>query len=187
MVPKSQGGPGLFVSMGGGVERSWKLSDHWYLTGEVQSNGASSALIGHRLSVPRSRRERRFPLRRSHSRARRLRRQQALQSEDRDEHRHHGRSAAHRRRAHAQGGAVPAADARCDRDAESRIRSTTSSRRSCRKTGCAWTSTPAWVSESSAGRFSKVRFVRPAPAARRSRQHCADARRATAAVAAVAA
>lgn len=46
MVPKSQGGPGLFVSFGGGVERSWKLSDHWYLTGELQSNGAVSALIG---------------------------------------------------------------------------------------------------------------------------------------------
>jgi Family of unknown function (DUF6603) len=46
MVPKSQGGPGLFVSFGGGVERSWKLSDHWYLTGEVQSAGAVSALIG---------------------------------------------------------------------------------------------------------------------------------------------
>jgi hypothetical protein len=46
MVPKSQGGPGLFVSLGGGVERSWKLSDHWYLTGELQSAGAVSALIG---------------------------------------------------------------------------------------------------------------------------------------------
>ena len=46
MVPKSQGGPGLFVSLGGGVERSWKLSDHWYLTGELQANGAVSALIG---------------------------------------------------------------------------------------------------------------------------------------------
>lgn len=46
MVPKSQGGPGLFVSFGGGLERSWKLSDHWYLTGEVQSAGAVSALIG---------------------------------------------------------------------------------------------------------------------------------------------
>jgi hypothetical protein len=46
MVPTSQGGPGLFVSLGGGVERSWKLSDHWYLTGELQANGAVSALIG---------------------------------------------------------------------------------------------------------------------------------------------
>ena len=46
MVPKAQGGPGLFVSFGGGVERSWKLSDHWYLTGELQSAGAVSALIG---------------------------------------------------------------------------------------------------------------------------------------------
>jgi hypothetical protein len=46
MVPKSQGGPGLFVSFGGGVERSWKLSDHWFLTGELQSAGAVSALIG---------------------------------------------------------------------------------------------------------------------------------------------
>lgn len=46
MVPKSQGGPGLFVSFGGGVERSWKLSDHWYLTGELQAAGAVSALIG---------------------------------------------------------------------------------------------------------------------------------------------
>lgn len=46
MVPKSQGGPGLFVSLGGGVERSWQLSDHWYLTGELQSAGAVSALIG---------------------------------------------------------------------------------------------------------------------------------------------
>jgi hypothetical protein len=45
MVPKSQGGPGLFVSFGGGVERSWKLSNHWYLTGELQSAGAVSALI----------------------------------------------------------------------------------------------------------------------------------------------
>ena len=46
MVPKSQGGPGLFVSAGGGVDRAWKLSDHWYLTGELQANGAVSALIG---------------------------------------------------------------------------------------------------------------------------------------------
>jgi hypothetical protein len=46
MVPKSQGGPGLFVSFGGGVERSWQLSDHWYLTGELQSAGAVSAVIG---------------------------------------------------------------------------------------------------------------------------------------------
>src|SRR4029434_1719936 len=46
MVPKSQGGPGLFVSFGGGVERSWKLSDHWFLNGELQSAGAVSALIG---------------------------------------------------------------------------------------------------------------------------------------------
>jgi hypothetical protein len=46
MVPRSQGGPGLFVSFGGGVERSWKLSDHWFLTGELQSAGAVSALIG---------------------------------------------------------------------------------------------------------------------------------------------
>jgi hypothetical protein len=45
MVPESQGGPGLFVSLGGGVERSWKLSDHWYLTGEVQAAGAVSALL----------------------------------------------------------------------------------------------------------------------------------------------
>jgi len=46
MVPKSQGGPGLFVAFGGGVERSWRFSDHWYLTGELQSAGAVSALIG---------------------------------------------------------------------------------------------------------------------------------------------
>lgn len=46
LVPKSQGGPGLFVSLGGGVERSWKLSDHWYLSGELQSAGAVSALLG---------------------------------------------------------------------------------------------------------------------------------------------
>ncbi len=46
MVPKAQGGPGLFVSFGGGLERSWKLSDRWYLTGELQANGAVSALIG---------------------------------------------------------------------------------------------------------------------------------------------
>ena len=45
LVPKSQGGPGFFVSVGGGVERSWRLSDHWYLTGELQANGAVSALV----------------------------------------------------------------------------------------------------------------------------------------------
>lgn len=45
LVPESQGGPGLFVSFGGGVERSWQLSDHWYLTGELQSSGAASMLI----------------------------------------------------------------------------------------------------------------------------------------------
>jgi hypothetical protein len=45
MVPKSQGGPGLFVSFGGGIERSWKLSDHWYFTAELQAAGAVSALI----------------------------------------------------------------------------------------------------------------------------------------------
>jgi len=45
MVPKSQGGPGLFVSFGGGIERSWKLSDHWYFSAELQAAGAVSALI----------------------------------------------------------------------------------------------------------------------------------------------
>jgi hypothetical protein len=45
LVPESQGGPGLFVSLGGGLERSWQLSDHWYLTGELQSSGAASVLI----------------------------------------------------------------------------------------------------------------------------------------------
>ncbi|HKS58237.1 MAG TPA: DUF6603 domain-containing protein [Steroidobacteraceae bacterium] len=45
LVPESQGGPGLFLSLGGGVERSWQLSDHWYLTGELQSSGAASVLI----------------------------------------------------------------------------------------------------------------------------------------------
>ncbi|MCB1852840.1 MAG: hypothetical protein KDI83_19055 [Gammaproteobacteria bacterium] len=46
LVPKSQGGPGLFISCGGGAEGSWKLSDHWYLSAELQSAGAVSALIG---------------------------------------------------------------------------------------------------------------------------------------------
>lgn len=46
LVPESQGGPGLFLSFGGGAERSWKLSDHWYLSAELQSAGAVSALIG---------------------------------------------------------------------------------------------------------------------------------------------
>lgn len=45
LVPESQGGPGLFVSFGGGLERSWQLSDHWFLTGELQSSGAASMLI----------------------------------------------------------------------------------------------------------------------------------------------
>jgi hypothetical protein len=45
MVPKSQGGPGLFVSFGGGIERSWKLSQHWFFTAELQSAAAVSALI----------------------------------------------------------------------------------------------------------------------------------------------
>jgi hypothetical protein len=45
LVPESQGGPGLFLSLGGGVERSWQLSDHWYLTGELQSSGAVSVLL----------------------------------------------------------------------------------------------------------------------------------------------
>ena len=42
MVPKSQGGPGLFVSAGGGVDRAWKLSDHWYLTESCRPTARSA-------------------------------------------------------------------------------------------------------------------------------------------------
>ena len=153
----------------------------------VAGHGAVSALIAPRLPVPRSRRDGRFPLR---VRIRRSRgscgRQQALQSRDRHEHRHHGRPAAHRRQRSRP--RKRSSGSRCSvrprRSAPTR--STTSSRRSCRRTGCAWTSTPAWASESSAASSTK------ADSLRRHGQHAeaddtATARRATAAAAAVAA
>jgi hypothetical protein len=162
LVPEAQGGPGLFVSLGGGVERSWKLSDHWYLTGEVQGNGAVSS------TVPTS------PVisaRRSHSKAASIPRATSRSiSRSRPTPRSRltccGSKACSRRRKRSSG-------SRCSAQPRRSVppRSTISSRRSCRRTGCAWTSTRESVSASNAASSSKGRFAPPARAARRNRRH----------------
>ena len=44
-VPRTQGGPGVFVSFGGGLQLDTRLSERWYMSGELQSAGAVSVLI----------------------------------------------------------------------------------------------------------------------------------------------
>ena len=147
LVPESQGGPGLFVSFGGGVERSWQLSDHWFLTGELQSSGAASVLIASISPVPGSDEHGRFPLRVRVRRPRRSRRTTASRSTWRSRPTRASpptwcaSKARSRRRRRSSGSRCSARPRR-----SAPTRSTTSSRRSCRRTGCAWTSMPASVS-----------------------------------------
>ena len=45
LVPKTQGGPGVFASFGGGASISTRISTHWYLDVELQCAGAVSVLL----------------------------------------------------------------------------------------------------------------------------------------------
>jgi hypothetical protein len=44
-LPRTQGGPGLFVSLGGGFEIDTEIVKPWYLSGQMQGTGAVSYLI----------------------------------------------------------------------------------------------------------------------------------------------
>lgn len=45
LLPRTQGGPGLFASFGGGVDLARKLSTHWYLNAEMQCAGEVNVLV----------------------------------------------------------------------------------------------------------------------------------------------
>jgi hypothetical protein len=45
-LPRTQGGPGLFLSFGGGYEIDAEVSEPWYLSGQMQATGGVSCLIG---------------------------------------------------------------------------------------------------------------------------------------------
>jgi Family of unknown function (DUF6603) len=45
-LPRTQGGPGMFVSVGGGYEINAEISKPWYFSGQSQAAGAVSFLFG---------------------------------------------------------------------------------------------------------------------------------------------
>lgn len=44
LIPRTQGGPGVFASFGGGLQVETQLSDRWHFTAEMQAAGAVSVL-----------------------------------------------------------------------------------------------------------------------------------------------
>lgn len=44
-VPKTQGGPGIFASLGGGADLATRLSTHWYLNAELQCAGQVNVMF----------------------------------------------------------------------------------------------------------------------------------------------
>jgi hypothetical protein len=47
LIPRTQGGPGVFASFGGGLQVETQISDRWHFTAEMQTAGAVSVLIAH--------------------------------------------------------------------------------------------------------------------------------------------
>ena len=119
LVPESQGGPGLVR-----LVRRWRRAFVAAVRSLVPDRRTAVLRRGQHADrsaspVPGPDEHRRFPLRvRVRGPRRSCGQQQAVQPGDRDQHGHHRRPGAHRRRADAGGGAVPLSDARRDRDAQ---------------------------------------------------------------------